>query len=513
MTRRRTLLTTTGAVVPMMLLAGCGGSSVAVQGQELKDPEQALTKAEQEWRSGIRSVTDDDTATVSKDSRCYFRETGEDEVGNHIYCGPIRRLGVPTDHAWDVLSFKVAVSQEGEGTVRLAGATKRHQAVDLDNLFRPGGEDPVEAASLDKPKAPRASVSDFAAMVAAGELDLKAKFTAFEDEPKLITPSAAITVTAKADLSVLPKSVASLSSGANGKKKGASYFRPAAGQHVTAWRVTIGPGPDKPEANLSEDSWGSDTEGARDASTTFAVRAGGQRLVVHGASPESDGSFYGSDSEQESFAISCEVLPCSGSGTNQYTLIASTSADESSLVVTVDGADQTLSLSDGERSSEVSTVEYSRRRVTQQVSTTWPTETVTVSFGEYDENELKYGGQIDSVYLTAFDFRSGWAPKGKAWLEIPMQNDPAAERYSDDWSLDSNSWKLKTEDKTYTPKRNAGADGTVVFLVPDDFTAGTFVYRPTGAAKGYDDDFNDVTKPFTAKKPLKLKISLPEDGQ
>lgn len=513
MNRRRTVLAAAGVCAAMFMLAGCGGGDLTMQGHELKHPDNALTKAEKHWRASVRSATDEGTATISKDSHCYFREVKDDEVGNQLYCGPIRRLGKPTDHAWDAVPVALSVTKDGDASVReKATEYQRGLAVDTDKLIRPDGDDPVSASSLDKPKAPRSDVADFAAMVPADQLDLTTKFKAVDDKPGLITPSATVKVAATADLSVLPRSVVELAS-ESPSKGGASYFRPAEGQHVKAWRVTIGPGPQKPDANLSDDSgWGyGDDDDVRDASTSFAIGAGGQRLVVHGQSPDSDDSSYGDDSD-DSFSISCESLPCSGSGTKQYILIASTSSDTPDLVATVDGANQALRLPDGEVTSDVSTIEYSGRRTTQQVSTTWPTRKVKVSFGEYDDETLKYGGQVDTVYLTGFDVRSGWAPKDKAWLEVPTQDDPADQIYGD-WNLNSKSLKLKTDGKTYTADKNAGADGTVAFLVPEDFTKGTFIYRPTGSVEGLDDDGDRVTKPFTAKTPLKLQISIPKGSQ
>ncbi|PSL01608.1 hypothetical protein CLV30_11396 [Haloactinopolyspora alba] len=514
-----------------LAVSSCGGESVRFGGEDVANAEEVLASADDAFDGVVQAGVSAGTTTVSDDSRCYFREAGEDGVDRTAFCGPVRRIGGNADEAW--LPVPLAADGSTEDGLRLTVAateTSELTAVDSGELFRPDGGEPVAADSLDEPQAPEAPFADRAVALPLNQSGVDAEFEQLEQPYTLITPSVTVTVQAAATLDAVPADVvdqvsesgeSSSTVGGTGAAEESDdtatgepsvpFYRPAEGQQVQAWQVTFGP---PPEIAPAEDDqyfgFGGGSAEPRDASTSFALAAGNQRLTVRGNLD------MGTGMEVDTLGVGCDEVPCQTNEQQQYLLLASMAEDASpSLVATVDGADQSLSLDDGTLTSDVSQVAYDRERLSQQVSTTWPNKTIVVRTEEqldkevedavfFDDITYNYGGAVQQVFLSPFDYAKGWAPSGKAWLTVPIINRPD-DLSSGELSLDeAATMTLKVGDQRIAAQSGAGRDSWAVFQVNDTFTKGTVVYRPTGSVSVYDQNY-----PLKTDEPLTLDVALP----
>ncbi|HEY9410037.1 MAG TPA: hypothetical protein VIP77_10705 [Jiangellaceae bacterium] len=484
-----------------MFLTACSGDAVEVGGLAVGNSEAVLADADSAFDDLVKPGVDDGTTTVAEGSQCFFHREGDRGVADNVYCGPLRVLGASPDDAWYAVPVEPTASTSEKVSLGVVDAEPELTSISVDELFRPDGAEPVEVEALDEPQAPESPVSDVAVLAGVDSVQLDAGFEELDEPYRLVTPSAVITVEASADLEVIPAAVVSaVNSDSSYEEDAPSLYRPADGQKVRAWQVTVGSAPEiGPEADYYSDY--------RDASTSLAVGVGTQRLTIAG-----DLSY-----DTDTAAIACEQVQCPATDQAKYVLIVSAEGDDpASLIATVDGADQTLSLEDGALDSDVTAVAYSREKLAQQVSTTWETKTIAVQTQaqlEADQPDyccaedvnFTFGGEVQRVYLSPFDQSRGWAPAGKAWLVVPIGNDPRGDSTHHDFSIDwTKTWSLVVGD-TVIPSEAQGEDvGAAVFVVDETFTEGTFTYSPAGSMQ-----IADKTYPIATSDPLTLPITFP----
>ncbi|AKU16826.1 hypothetical protein [Luteipulveratus mongoliensis] len=485
------------AVVMAGLIAGCGGEdgkhqveSVIIGGSQVTDPVALLNEAHTQFISANQGAIDARSATVASDTSCFFRRESarSTAVVPKVFCGPIRRPGADEDHSWD------AYGTDSSSEVTLGSLEQPASAVDISLLVRPDGKSPADASTVAAPLVPQSTLKDYAVMRPESEQQSGFELTNLAIPARLVTPSATISVLAQATSDVLPGWVEG--------GTGAAAYRPADGQEIRAYRVTIEPGSPYPDPNGSGRSAAAGS--AKDASTTLSVSVGGQRLVVHGSPDDShtSGSF-----EAKTFTVTCASLPCSDKADRRtYVLVTSIAKGKApSLTATVDGQSLSMPLAGGAVSSAVSTVGSARKNMQQQVRASLATQPVPVDFGSsYGVIDTKVDpATISTVFLTAFDSAKGWAPSGKAWLEVPL-NEGGLHPDSGLWKLDPDVITLKTATGTVAPDADAEQVGTYAYLVPDTFTTGTLVYQAHGTAS-----YGGPTKPFKAKTSQQIPISIP----
>lgn len=506
-------LAAVGALV--LAASACGGETIQFEGTTVGNAESVLSEADDAFDELTEAGVSAGTTTVAEESRCYFRRTGEDDIDTSVYCGPLRQLGAADDESW----YPIALVEDGSNDdgVRLAiepDDQPAPTAISSAELFRPDGNEPVAADSLDEPQAPEAPAADFAVFLPEGDAASHLEFEDLDEEYRLITPAMTLTVTAAATTDVIPReAVAAQDDSYDAESESTDgvdtpYFRPVDGQQVAAWQVTIGPPPET--TSDTEASYFSDGD-ARSATTAISLAAGSQRLSLHGAVGDA------SDDDAATFTVGCSEVPCSDIEQRQRTLLASFADDaDPALVATVDGSDQVLSLEDGSLTSDVSQVAYTRETRVQQVSTTWPTTTFTIRTEEQLDKDQEFyccedvtytfGGEIQQVFLTPFDYAKGWAPAGQAWLTVPIANRPdeLADGYARLNMDETKSMTLTIDGQSLSPQADAGQEDWVVFLVDDTFTEGTLTYSPVGSAK-----IDSKTYPVKTDKPLTLDITIP----
>lgn len=512
------------AALTAPLLVSCSDDEnkveeVSLAGEKVKDPTKVLSDAWSGFTGANQSAIDKKSVAVSDDAACFFRREAKDSTAivPKVFCGPIKRVGSGDTESWDVYGLTSGGTDDsgatGQHPVVVGGLQERNGTVDTALLVRPDDKKPGDPKGLAAPKAPRTDKKDFAVLAPEAEsgFDLK-KLT---KPGKVTTPSATVEVEAQGTRSTLPEWVVPQSSDSADSQPEATEddtgeestkaFRPAAGQAVKAYRVSIGPGPGYPDHNA--ESYESD--GSKNASTQLSVGVGGQQLSIVDGTSDDDG--YTPSSEEEStFTVECSALPCEDGDTSSksYLLVIShAKGDKPNLTATVDGKRITLPLDGSQPTSTVSEVLTKRKNRTQQVNASFPETKTTVKFGEIGSDpEFTFSGSVPNAFLTSFDRSAGWAPKGKAWLEVPLRD---ADLNIHPFDLNyANSFWVKVGDKRIPVKDSAGSEETLVFEVPETFTKGTLAAQPQGSAKGLNDDLDSVTKKFKQSKVLTVPISI-----
>ena len=514
-----------------LVLAACSGDAIEYRGNGVANAEEILAEADSTFHDVVAGQVDEGTATVADASQCFFHRAGEESIDTALYCGPVRELG-GNDGTWYAIALEASFAADDEVSLSIPATETQPGPAPDGELFRPDGAEPIAASELDEPQAPPSPESDFAVLADTNALEVDAEFQDLEQPFNLRTPAADFTVEAQASLETVPEGVISLAAGNSEDDEqqqdapegaGVPYFRPADGQQVRAWQVTVAsPPPMAPDPERETDPFSDEEQQPRDASTTLVVEHGSQRLTVQGSitnETESDTSlgFGNDDGDNASATVPCEAVQCPEINNTQYILIMSAAEGEDpSLIATVDGADQMLSLADGELTSELSQVAYSRDELSQQVSTTWGSTSVRVANEQQlddlvgvaaDEVTYTFGGQVQRAFLSPFDYTQGWAPQGKAWLTIPIANDPRELSQSEEVNIDwAQTWRLTTGDESLPSDPEATTENAAVFLVNDDFKEGTFVYSPTGSTElGYPGE----TFTIETDQQLTLDISFP----
>lgn len=514
------------AVGTALAVSGCGSGAVEFQGSEVENADEVLSDLDGMFDDIVDDQVSAGTATISDESRCYLSRDGDDGIEESAYCGPAQAMSAADDEHWlEVTLTENGTTDEGLRLTLEPPDAFELTAADADGLFRPDGEEPVAADSLDEPEAPEAPVEDYAALVSRDVPELDAEFEELDEPHTLVTPSLTMMVEASADLDVIPDGVILSDSSADesddmtgrdesdeseDSRDDAPFYRAADGQQLRAWEVTLGPAPEMAPDLDEYDSFGFGGDSGREASTALAVSAGKQRLIMHGSlSDDSD--------ESDTLTIPCPEVPCPVDVDQQRAILFTSTAEDAdlSLVATVDGQDQAVSLDDGSLTSEVSKVAYDREQLTQQVSTTWPSTTFLIAAEDdvksdvycCDDLTYTFGGEIQKVFLTPFDLAQGWAPDGKAWLVVPIANRPdeLGDQFGDVSIDEAKSITLSTGGETIPSMPEAGDSDVTVFQVDATFTEGTITYSPVGSIKISGGE----TFPIETDEPLTLDVAFP----
>lgn len=497
-----------GSAFALLLLAGCSGGDSVAQDLGVANAEEFITELDADFDSSIVSQLDETKTASEETERCFL--SGTEKLNPNVFCGPLRVLG-SDEGLW----YAAPITQkEGEDGVVLSRAPAEwlESSVGPD-LHRPDGIEPADVTVLAEPTAPTMEEQNFARLLPEGDLDAVVEWEEME-ELTVRAPATDLSVTGGAELDQIPgELVASLER--SPEEEAAvmgelpNHYRPADGQRVTAWKVSLN------EPTIS----GPMTSGYRvaeplDASARLSVTSGTQKLPVEDVG---DQQGWGASQEEGAFTINCsDGVPCSGAS-ERYVLLISAAADNpAELIVSTGGEDQKINLDAGKLSSAVSTVADSRSTLTLNTSEVWPAQTHTITSEEElnemegmyanDDLTLTYAGSIPAVYLVPFERTEGWAQEGRAWLVIRIEDDPQDVTEGQDLEYDrAKTYTLVTGDETLTPA--AGADSRIIFDVPDDFSAGTFTYRPTGKVNL---NLLDSPVPFAVESGNELEIEFEE---
>lgn len=495
-----------------LMVAGCSGGDSRAQDLGVANADEFIAELDADFDSSIVSQFDETVSASEGTERCFL--SGTEKLNPNAFCGPLRVLG-SDEGLW----YAAAITQkEGADGVVLSRASVgwMESAAGLE-LHRPDGIEPADVTALAEPTAPRMEEQNFARLLPEGDLDAVVDWEEIE-EVTLRAPATDLSVTATAELNQIPSELITPSSGDDGDPEegtgeawgSPSYYRPADGQRVTAWKVSLS------EPTIS----GPATTGwrvaeAMDASARLSVTSGTQKLPVEAVV---DQQGWGTAAQEEdAFTVSCpDGVPCLGTS-ERYVLLINADADTpAELIVSTGGEDQKVNLDEGTVSSSVSSVANSRSTLSLSTSEVWPAQTHTImSEEELDEMEgmyanedlaLTYAGSIPAVYLMPFERTEGWAPEGRAWLIIRIEDDPQNVSSGQDLEYDwASTYTLTVGDDTLTPA--AGAESRIIFDVPEDFSAGTFTYRPTGKVT-----LNYLESPvsFAVESGNELKIEFEE---
>lgn len=481
--------------VAVVALGACSSSTgtTPLAEQEVVSPLATLQEAEIIFAAQVANALPVASTTPAGGGHCFF--SGDEDRPDAIsYCGPVRHLGV-AEPIWHSVPLEIAATREG----LLYSLTEEPQFTAVEapppKLHRPDGVLPAALEDLPEPDVPPFPMANVALLLAEGSLDADAAWEALEAPVVLNAPAATFRITATASLDTLPATLVD-------SEEPVPYYRPADGQRVTAWKLevldSIVPGPERRNLFVSGD--------ARDASARLSVPSGSQRLPVENQSSAMLGSGSGS------FTVDCTGgVPCD-TRTGRYVLFISTADEQDRLTVSTDGQDQTLNLRDGVIESSVSTVADERSQLEVQLSTTWPREVLTIMSQDeaeelgydyvYSDVTLTYAGQLRSAYLSPFHWEGGWAEPGRAWLSVPIDSDPQQVNRASDLTYDRGAtYTLVVDGETLQPAEV----GTQTFRVTDDFTAGTFIYRPTGSV-----EISGSPVAFEAEESLTVEIAFEE---
>jgi hypothetical protein len=514
----RIMLVHASLAVAAISLTACS-SSVTVEGTNISNAKEFIAEADNVFTQNIAHASSD-ALTRADGSQCFFEKNDGKEISPVVYCGPVKMLG--RQGSWLPVSYVKKTNSSDD--LILAEPTMSDISTDpTGELFRPDGSKPVPTEDVAAPVGPQTLEKNFAVVLPMSTLRSSMNFEPTTKPAELLAPAANLTVSEKSSDPLIPgEAMRALKNGdSSGTGDGSStdqeFYRPADGQTLSMYKVKVtGPAEMAPELDTM---WGA-PDGLKDASLSLSVNSGSQHLSIAGKLA-SNPSAWGSTSADSGIKVSCTSVPCQGPEAGEYLLVVS-SEDPSvpSLVGTTDGESQSVELATGEVSSDVATVGYDRDRLRQQVSAAWGSKTATIvndkeNGEENAETTYTYGGQVSSVYLSPFEAANGWAPKGKAWLVVQVEDmirddEPYDSKVALDWAK---SWTAKVGNETINAKSET-VDDRAVFEVPESVTKASVSFLPTGVAtyqyqKPDTWDMSKKQKPFTVDEALKVEVQIP----
>jgi hypothetical protein len=344
-------------VVAGATVAGCGGD-VKYAGQEISSDVSFLGQIEQQFRDD----TGHGSVKVGHGSHCWLlRDKDSGEIDPVAACGPVRHLGAADTGVWDLYRFKGTVSGKTL-TVADVAVDKAGAALPADREPYRGDDAtvPADADALSPPEAPPARPG-----MAKVIPDVKVDNVAKPQKGKLIIPGGTVEATEVGEVRTIPGDEQS------------PVYRPADGEEFRAVSVTI-----TPDENAGA--------GSVDVTPAYSVKAGSQRIAAD----------LGRDSSGQ---------PVSGA---QVLVVSVPKGQDAELVVSVAGVDQALSVRTGDRTSTTAAAYY-RENSKIAVGQRYPSQHVTV--GQF---QLGHQVTFTEATVTPFDPDKGWAPAGKAWLEL-----------------------------------------------------------------------------------------------
>lgn len=359
----------------ILMLAGCGGGSPRLGDSEVDDEasKSMLSAVEGTWRSSNGA---DNEVRTHKDADCFLLTSGEegdlmtssdggDGMAAQVLCGPSRRIGTPDGHVWDSFEVEAFISPDNKVIFGESSASDVAQALNGRALWRPDGGKPVsDADALQPPPAPPAERGLLNVTTSAPDGIRELKASNF----KLIGPDDDLTLTGLGSVSVI-------------KDQSGKSLRAADGEAFTVLRIKVGEGAAYP----GKDGWGLNQKG--DAQLFLTVNEERKPLEF-------------------------------ADGAGEHYVIASASKDATlGLGLRIAGVDQLLALPSGTLQAGPATAFY-RAKPTVQISQSIPSQ-------ELEKGDFRHSvsATFETAYLTAWDARQGWAPAGKAWLELPFEGD------------------------------------------------------------------------------------------
>lgn len=511
MNLRKISVAAAGAVLALAL-AGCS-SSVTLQGEKVGNAGEFLEEADQLFTETVANASADSLSS-SDDSRCFYEKNGED-ITSVVHCGPVKILGHEGNYF--PISFETKIDSDSKKILSDPQVSEA-AANPAGELFRPDGKKPADIGSVAQPAGPQATQKNFAVVMPLDSVSSPLNFEDLEKRSFLKAPAANVSVAQKATNELIPGEVLSKLQGNDASSESSSggsqeFYRPAEDQSLSMYKISVG-SPDELGPKL--DTGWSQPEGAKDAGLSLSIKSGSQRLNVAGSLTSVS---FGTN-ESKTATISCSSVPCQALDGKDYLLVVSSEDSAApSLVGTTDGKDQTVALGTGQVSSEVSSVAYERERLRQQVSAAWGTQTEEIvsqkAAGENGEpTELTFGGSVGSAYLTPFETTAGWAPEGKAWLVLQVDDMVLDEGYySSDASVDwPKSWTAKVGKQSIAAQPEAISD-RAVFEVPANLKKADVSFQPSGVVtyRHADENYssNKKQKAFTVEKALKVEVEIP----
>lgn len=492
----------------IITLAGCS-QGISAEGFDIENAEETAAAALSLLKDDNADALGQNTNTLSPGADCFFvKESPEaEEVSRTMACGPIRRLGVPEENAWDQYSLELSQTGKSKVNAEVEGAQEVGVAMDTALFVSANGADPAAPDTAPEPVPPATDVKNKA--VLADEVTaVDAEFTDVDEPWTVKTPSVTLQVTATADLEVVPAELLTDngSAGAEGEGEGEGdgyappYYAPAEGQQVKAYRVKVSP-PDIQSAP-SSNGWSDSSEVG--LSTQVTLNTDGQKLAITGGSQQesSDGS-----ESSDTYTLSCKSMPCEGQSASEQILLSTTPADKpAQLAATVNGESQTINLDDGKLESSVSTVDYERaertRDVNEQLRSKAAVKTDAKRNADFD---CTFVVDMTKAHLGGFDPDKGWAPAKKGWLAFELDNyDQNSASYDCGYFDDADFARdmTLTVGKDTIKATHADKDD-VLFEVPAEVTEATFQWTPSGT-------FNRDNDPKFKGKAASAKVSFPK---
>jgi hypothetical protein len=495
----------------LLATAGCSGG-ISTNGVQVDDPGQplevALSKLKDDNREGIQN----NSITVSDATDCFYTKPAADaeDVTDQVACGPIRRLGKPDAQSWDTYRLEFAQPTDGPATATVRDVVEQAVAVDPALLVAPDGD--LEPAAVDEvpaPQAPPTTVSNLA--ITLDSADGIGSFEPMAEPAKLITPAATVTVTEFAEPTFVPKI---LVEGQDEPVGEAPYYKPAPGQKVYAYKIKISASPE----SVVPAGTGPASKRISDLSTllNFGIADGTTIDIVDQA------GVTGSEAESASVSLGCAggsgldasgPFPCDAAQQREFVVLLTAPATGApSLVATVDGAEQSVDLTTGELTSDVSQVEYQRTALIRKQDGRLEAGPATGTDALKDQVSASWSMNVDAAALTAFEPSRGWAPAGKAWLVVATSDFAEHGDYGDfvddrvqSLTLTLDGAALKPHGVTHHEVSGTYAqDAKFVFEVPETVSTATLSFRPTGIFVG-----GEKETPFTVEKAAGYELTLP----
>jgi hypothetical protein len=537
----------------MIMTAGACGTRIQTNGQDVADPERPLDAALARLKKDNEPGIQNNSITVSDATRCFYTKASQDadDITDTVACGPVRRLGRSDTQVWDTYRLSFGSGADGKATAKVGGVIDRGVTEDPALLVAPGDPSPGDVADVPKPQTPQTAITDHAVALPDAAAPPGLRFTDLAQPARLITPSATIDVTARAE----PATVAyQLVQGQHDPAGPAPYYRPAAGQKLYAYKIKISAPAehDVPRAVGSKPA-------VSDASTALNLGVGNGRQIKIDGTVGGNQATTGADGKPlTTLTIACgagtssETFGCTPQDQEFVVLATVPDGDPVALEATVAGGRQAVDLQTGALTSEVSGLDYGRTKFATRIdqkltvgpyAVTVPTDDPTGSTDETGSTgaggtstpaktpattpakaptkapakaptstvKARWSLQVDSATLTAFDPSRGWADQGKAWLLITTSDYTNSDdhHFHDDrvagLRLDVGGESVEPDGVSDGDLPDDPADTvTWAFPVPEDLTTAQLQFRPTGTVVA-----GTKPVPFTAAAGDSVEIRLP----
>ncbi len=442
-----------GAVFAVFL-AGCAAAP-KLGDSEIANASDTLAKADTMFRQQIEGEPKD-AVSVADNAKCFFERAGDQQIGDRVYCGPLKVASSKAD--WAAYAYQAG---EKGSRVELGELNFEGYEDPQGYLFRTDGATPASPESVTSPAGQVSEFSNFAAMIplrAAKDIEPEP----LAEPVTLKEPAVTIKVAGRVELATIPgAAIAALDSGASGD----GAYRPAEGQQVVAWQIDLGPAID-----LAPALGASLPSGVKDATATLSVQTSGTALGVVGGkdTPWEDGG--------TGVSFTCPNVPCSPVAESSYLLVVSAaSLDGAELIAATAGEQERAPLNGGAVTSEHSSVLYDAKYPRVDLAST-PHEVRFTATGSEQNIEGTYSTRIPHAHLTSFEVTQGWAPAGQAWLILTLEDEKLDLREGRG-ALEPETWSVQAGEATVTAT-DVGVAGRVVFQVPADERSFAVVARP-----------------------------------